>query len=246
MDADEPTNLYGLIGYPLGHSFSPAYFSEKFLREGIDAAYAAFPLENIEALPLLLEAHPQLRGLNVTTPHKQAAIPYLNAISDDARTIGAVNCIAIKQGRLSGYNTDWTGFRDSLQPLLQPHHTLALVLGNGGASLAVRYALSRLNIPFHTVSETEGKGDFLYRDITPEILQEHAIIINTTILGTGGEGLPKLPYGALTPAHLLYDLVYNPAVTPFLAEGIKYGTTIKNGLEMLNLQAEGSWAIWQE
>lgn len=235
-----------MIGYPLEHSFSPAYFRDKFFREGIDAVYDAFPLENIEALPRLLKAHPQLRGLNITTPHKQAVIPYLDVLSEDAQAIGAVNCIAIKNGKLCGYNTDWTGFRDSLQPLLQRYHTSALVLGNGGASLAVRYALDKISIPFHTVSATEGKADLLYSGLTPEMLQRHSVIINTTVLGTEGIGCPELPYDALIPAHLLYDLVYNPAVTPFLGKGIACGATIKNGQEMLERQATASWRIWNE
>ena len=238
-------NRYGLIGYPLGHSFSPAYFADKFLREGIDAVYDAFPLACIEDLPVLMTTHPQLRGLNVTTPHKQAVIPYLQAVSDDARQIGAVNCIAIKNGKLTGYNTDWTAFRDSLIPLLQPHHIYALVLGNGGAALAVRYALHNLGIPFHTVSATEGKADYCYQDITTATMQQHAIIINTTILGTEGVGCPQLPYEALTPQNLLYDLVYNPAITPFLHQGRIHGSITKNGQEMLERQAEASWALWQ-
>ena len=243
---NESTHSYGLIGYPLGHTFSPGYFTAKFSREGIDAVYKAISLERIEDFPELLARHPALRGLNVTTPHKQAVMPYLHELSDEVQAIGAVNCISIKEGRLTGYNTDWIGFRDSLKPLLQPHHKSALVLGNGGASHAVRYALHSMSISFHTVSATEGKADFLYREITPDILEMHPIIINTTILGTQGVGLPKLPYDALTPEHLLFDLVYNPAVTPFLEEGLKHGAMIKNGQEMLEGQAEASWDLWQQ
>ena len=238
--------VYGLIGYPLSHTFSPAYFSEKFEREGINASYQAFPLEDIAGLPALLKQHPHLHGLNVTTPHKQAVFPYLDAISEDARIIGAVNCIDIRMGRLSGFNTDWIGFRDSLQPLLGPHHTTALVLGSGGASLAIKYALDTLGIIHHTAARTRAKGHYLYEDITPSVIDQHTLIINTTTLGTHGVGLPALPYTALTDRHLLYDLVYNPAITPFLARGREYGATIKNGEEMLHLQAEASWAIWQQ
>ena len=245
MTHDSRPTTYGIIGYPLGHSFSPAYFAAKFAREGIDALYEAFPLERIETFPALLTAHPRLRGLNVTTPYKQTVMPYLHELSDDARAIAAVNCISIKEGRLTGYNTDWIGFRDSLQPLLQPHHLSALVLGNGGASLAVRYALREMGIPFYTVSATEGKADFLYREISADIVEAHPIIINTTILGTQGRGCPQLPYDALTLRHLLCDLVYNPAVTPFLEEGAKHGAVIKNGQEMLERQAEASWDLWQ-
>jgi shikimate dehydrogenase len=235
---------YGLLGYPLGHSFSPAYFAEKFAREGIDAVYSTFPLEHIEDFPALLAAKPALRGLNVTTPHKEAITPYLDELQADAAAIGAVNCIVIKPGRLSGYNTDWIGFRDSLQPLLQSHHKAALVLGAGGASMAVRYALRKMDIPFHTVSRTVGKADFTYAEVTPALLTAHPVIINTTTLGTQGKGLPALPYQALSPSHMLYDLVYNPAITPFLEEGLKRGALVKNGLEMLERQAEASWEVW--
>lgn len=236
---------YGLIGYPLGHSFSPAYFAAKFAREGISAKYGAFPLERIEDLPALIEARQDLRGLNVTTPHKQAVIPYLHALSGDAGVIGAVNCISMRAGRLGGYNTDWTGFRDSLKPLLQAHHTAALVLGNGGASLAVRYALHKMNLPFLVVSRRQGEASLLYSDVTPAILRQHPIIINTTVLGTEGKGCPDLPFEALRADHLLFDLVYNPAVTPFMKEGLKRGATVSNGLDMLERQAEASWEIWQ-
>ncbi len=236
---------YGLIGYPLTHSFSPAFFEAKFAREQIDARYAAFPLPEISYMPALLMAHPGLRGLNVTAPYKQSVFSYLDAISDDAQAIGAVNCIAIRNGALSGYNTDWTAFRDSLRPLLQPFHTRALVLGGGGASLAVRYALQQVGIPFQLVSRTAKDEVLSYEMISPELLQRHLLIINTTTLGTLGEGLPMLPYEGLTPRHLLYDLVYNPPLTPLLQKGEAAGATVKSGLEMLQLQAEGSWRIWQ-
>lgn len=236
---------FGLIGFPLGHSFSPGYFAAKFARLGIDATYEAFSLESIDALPeLLREKVP--RGLNVTTPHKQAVIPFLDALSDDAAVIGAVNCIDIRDGKLTGHNTDWSAFRDSLKPLLGAHHTQALVLGNGGASMAVRYALQQLAIPFRTVSATPGKADFLYSDLDAATLEAHPVIINTTILGTLGEGLPQLPYEAIGRQHILFDLVYNPPLTPFLDEGRKRGAIVRNGHEMLRLQADASWAIWNE
>ncbi len=234
---------FGLIGFPLGHSFSPAYFAAKFERLGIDAHYEAFPLDSIDALPALLRERSP-RGLNVTTPYKQAVIPFLDALSEDAAAIGAVNCIDIRNGRLTGHNTDWSAFRDSLKPLLGTHHTQALVLGNGGASMAVRYALQQLKLPFQTVSATPGKADFLYADLDAAILEAHPVIINTTILGTLSEGLPQLPYDVLTRGHLLFDLVYNPPLTPFLAEGQRRCCVIRNGHEMLRLQAEGSWEIW--
>lgn len=236
---------YGLIGFPLSHSFSPAYFREKFEREGTRASYSAFELKYVAQLSALLEAHPDLQGLNITTPHKQAVIPYLSGISEDAAVIGAVNCIRISEGKLYGYNTDWKGFLNSLQPLLGPQHTAALVLGSGGASLAVVYALEQLGIPFRQVSR-KGDSSFLqYDELTAALVAQHHLIINTTTLGTQGQGLPLIPYSALTPDHLLYDLVYNPPLTPFLSEGVKQGAQIKNGLEMLERQAEASWAIWQ-
>ena len=213
------------------------------MREGIDGRYEAFPLERIDDLPSLLAAHPHFRGLNVTTPHKGAVIPFLDDLSAEARAIGAVNCIVITDGRLFGHNTDWTGFRDSLQPLLTPRHSSALVLGGGGASKAVRYALVRMGIPYLTVSRT--RGELRYEDVTAELLAAQRIIINTTVLGTEGRGCPELPYEALTADHLLYDLVYNPAVTPFLAEGLRRGAAVKNGLEMLERQAEASWDLWR-
>ena len=244
MTCDPQPAAYGLIGYPLSHSFSPRYFAQKFLRERIDARYEAFPLESIDRLEALLTVHPGLHGLSVTTPYKVAVMTMLDALSEDARAIGAVNCIAINSGKLHGYNTDWTGFRDSILPLLRPHHRAALILGSGGAALAVRYALQALAIPFHTIARDAGKGDFVYAQVPPQIIARHPLIINTTTLGTEGEGLPSIPYDALTPRHLLYDLVYNPPTTPFLQAGSERGAAIKNGLEMLELQAEASWAIW--
>ncbi len=243
---NKPGTGYGLIGFPLTHSFSPAFFEEKFTREGIDATYTAFPLPGIQALPQLLQEHPALRGLNVTTPYKQRVQSFLHEVSDDAQAIGAVNCIAIKDGRLSGYNTDWMAFRDSLLPLLRPQHSRALVLGSGGASQAVRYALEQMGIEYKSVSRRPGDGALSYEMLSPEALKAYPLIINTTTLGTLGEGLPALPYEALSGQHLLYDLVYNPPLTPFLQKGNTAGAIIKNGLEMLRLQAEASWRIWQQ
>jgi shikimate dehydrogenase len=240
-----PKQQYGLIGFPLTHSFSPDYFREKFAREGINASYEAFTLEKIGALPGLLEAYPQLCGLNVTTPHKQSVMPYLHSISEDAQAIGAVNCISIHDDKLSGFNTDWIGFRDSLLPLLVPRHWPALILGNGGASQAVQYALEQLGIAYSIVSRKGGADVLNYAEVTAEVIETHPLIINTTTLGTLGEGLPQLPYDALNEGHLLYDLVYNPALTPFLEKGLAKGASVKNGLEMLQLQAEAAWHIWQ-
>ena len=216
------------------------------MREGIKASYSAFPLENINQLPDLLQSHPDLQGLNVTTPYKQAVIPFLHSVSEDAKEIGAVNCISIGNGKLTGYNTDWSGFRDSLMPLLGPQHTAALILGSGGASFAICYALQQLHISFLQVSRKSSDSSVLYEELTGDIIASHRIIVNTTTLGTLGKGLPDIPYQALSPGHLLYDLVYNPSITPFLAEGIRRGAQTKNGLEMLHLQAEASWHIWQD
>ena len=241
------TSSYGIIGWPLTHTFSPGFFTEKFSKEGIDATYKPFPLESIDHLPALLKEHPDLSGFNVTIPYKTAIIPYLHAISDDARAMGAVNCIAIKEGRLTGHNTDWLGFKSSLQPLLRPEHKKALILGNGGAAKAVAYTLSKLKIPFRMVARGNDSNTISYKTVTPELLQEYQIVINTTPLGMAPDEdrAPELPYAAFTPKHVLYDLVYNPVETKFLRLGKEQGATIKNGYEMLIAQAEASWDIWQ-
>ncbi|OSZ82213.1 shikimate dehydrogenase [Chitinophagaceae bacterium IBVUCB1] len=235
---------YGLIGYPLSHSFSPPYFAKKFAEQGIDADYKAYPLASIEELTALLNNNPSLQGLNVTIPYKQEVIPYLDAIDDAAKAIGAVNCITIKDGILAGYNTDWIGFTDSIHPLLQPDHTHALVLGSGGSSKAVVYALKQLGIQYNIVSR--NGGNYQYSQLTESIIQAHTIIINTTPLGMypHTDNAPDIPYQFLTTSHLLYDLVYNPAETVFMQKGILAGATVKNGYEMLVLQAEASWRIW--
>lgn len=231
----------------MSHSFSAGYFSEKFAAEKIDAVYHNFPMEDISIFPSLLTM-PGLKGLNITIPYKQKVIPFLNAISDEASAIGAVNCIHIAEGKTTGYNTDVIGFTDSLTPLLAPHHNRALILGTGGASLAVAYALTQLNIPFLKVSRVPSAGNTVsYEAITDELIATHTLIINTTPLGTfpDVDTFPPIPYHLLTGKHLLYDLVYNPAATRFLTFGKQYGASVKNGLEMLHLQAEAAWHIWQ-
>lgn len=242
----QQTQQYGLIGYPLAHSFSPGYFAEKFQRENIDAEYTAFPLPAIEDFPRLLSMRPGIRGLNVTIPYKQAVIPYLADTDEVAKAIGAVNCIDIRSGIAKGYNTDVLGFEQSLVPLLQPQHTHALVLGTGGASLAVCYVLKKLGISFQNVSRNKKPGVLSYNDLTEEIIFMHPLIINTTPLGMQPhtDECPALPYNAISSNHLLYDLIYNPAETRFLSLGKAQGAAIKNGLEMLHLQAEASWHIW--
>ena len=240
------TPLFGLIGYPLSHSFSPAYFRKKFAASGIDAHYEAFPLEGINMLPDLLRSHPNLEGLNVTTPYKGSVIAYLHETDAIAHEIGAVNCISIKSGHITGYNTDAAGFEQSLNPLLQPQHTQALVLGNGGASRAVVYVLRQLGITFQQVSRDKDAGGLTYDEITHDIIETHTIIINTTTLGMYPEinAAPPIPYEHIGPQHLLYDLIYNPEETEFLAQGRSRGAVTKNGFEMLQLQAEASWDIW--
>jgi shikimate dehydrogenase len=243
--------LFGLIGYPLSHSFSKGYFSHKFQEEAIgNCQYDNFPLEDISLLPDILKEQPNLVGLNVTIPYKEKVIPYLNEISTEAREIGAVNTIRIsREGNrtlLKGFNTDVYGFMQSLQPLLKQHHESALVLGTGGASKAVIFALKKLGISYKIVSRQKLPDGFIYTELNQEVMQQHTIIINTTPLGTFPkvEELPPLPYQFLTPEHLLYDLVYNPAETAFLKQGLQQGCTLKNGLEMLHLQAEKAWSIW--
>ncbi|GAA4451039.1 shikimate dehydrogenase [Rurimicrobium arvi] len=239
---------FGIIGKPLSHSFSPAYFNRRFREAGSDLHYEAFPLEHIGQLPELLRQHPGLRGLNVTLPYKTAVIPFLDYISESAKEIGAVNCIRIQDGTRYGYNTDVYGFRESLRPLLHKDITYkALVLGTGGSSKAVTAALRQLNIGYTPVSSSEGKG-CAYAALTPPVLEEHLLIINTTPLGMWPDtgAAPPIPYEALGPDHLLFDLIYNPEETLFLQKGKQQGASVKNGLEMLLLQAERSWELWND
>lgn len=241
---------FGLIGYPLGHSFSASFFANKFKEEGIEADYRNFPLEHIEDFKDLVKREPGLVGLNVTVPHKQDIIFYLDSLSKTAEAIGAVNTISFKmrKGRaeLSGDNTDVIGFRRSLEEYLQPHHTSALVLGTGGSSKAVLYVLEKLGIGYNMVSRTAGINRITYDDLDGDLVGEHPLIINTTPLGMYPKvkTYPELPYQALTPDHLLFDLVYNPDKTEFLARGEKYGALTANGHKMLIYQAEASWEIW--
>lgn len=238
---------FGLIGYPLGHSFSKGYFAEKFSREGIeDARYDYFELNDIAQFPSLVQSLSNLVGLNVTIPYKQAVIPYLDELDAAAQNIGAVNTIKFANGKLQGYNTDYIGFRDSIKPLLQQHHTKALILGTGGSSKAVEYALGLLGIQHQYVSREPKDGQLSYGQLTKALMQEYTLIINTTPLGMhpNVDDCPDIPYQHLAPKHLLYDLVYNPAETQFLAKGRAAGAVAKNGLQMLELQAEAAWGIW--
>lgn len=242
--------MYGLIGYPIGHSFSARYFNDKFEREHIDQTYQLFPLRDITELPGLLDGHPDLNGLNVTIPYKSAVIPYLTELDGDARAIGAVNVIKIdrERGVMKGYNTDAIGFRHSLMPLLRPEMKSALVLGTGGASKAVAHVLRELGLTVTHVSRTPGKDTIGYGDLSREVMESHLVIVNTTPLGMwpNVDGCPDIPYRYLTPAHLCYDVVYNPEVTKFMTLASEHGARVKNGLDMLVGQAKAAWKIWSE
>jgi len=242
---------FGLIGFPVSHSFSPAWFKAKFEREKIsDAQYHLFPLEKIKQLPHLLEEHPNLLGLNVTIPHKQNVLEFLDSLDPQAQKVQAVNTIRIGKKEdgfplLEGFNTDIGGFTGSLKPLLKDHHRKALVLGTGGASLAVLAGLKELGIESQLISRTPGPNQLSYQGLDKDLLEEYPLIVNTTPLGTfPSKSSPQLPYKGIGQQHLLYDLVYNPEITPFLQKGLDAGASIKNGLEMLEIQAALSWEIW--
>lgn len=240
---------FGLVGYPLTHSFSQKYFSEKFRSSGIaDAQYLNFSIDTIEKFPDLLREHPDLVGMNVTIPYKEKVIDFLDELDESVKFIGACNCIHIKDGKLKGYNTDYIGFKLSLLKKLKPHHTHALVLGEGGAAKAVNYALKTLGIEFLTVSRRgiESPGTIQYDQMNDELMEQFTLIINTTPLGMAPniETAPSIPYHAITNRYYLYDLVYNPEKTLFLKLGEEKGASIENGMEMLTIQAEEGWKIW--
>lgn len=243
----------GLIGYPLGHSFSKKYYLEKFQNEGInDIDYDLYPISEISQFPKLYLNDPKFYGVNVTIPYKQDVLQYLTELSEEAKEIGAVNCIQIKhqaQGScLKGFNTDAYGFEMSLTPLLKDYHKNALIFGNGGATKAVAYVLKKLGISFHVVSRTKSTENLSYSELTKDMITEHNLLINCTPLGTypNTEACPDLPYDGITPKHLLYDLIYNPQETLFLKKGKENGAVTKNGYEMLVLQAEKNWEIWNQ
>ncbi len=238
---------YGLIGKPLSHSFSQRYFAEKFEREGFtDRRYDLFELDRADDLRSLIGSTPGLRGLNVTIPYKQSVMPLLDAVDPLAAAVGAVNTIRIEDGRLIGHNTDVEGFRQTLAPLLHGPKPRALVLGSGGASRAVAFALREQGIRFRVVSRSRERGDITYDLVEPIVVSVCTLIINTTPLGMHphAETMPAIPYEAIGPKHLLIDLVYNPAETAFLSEGKRRGAAVANGLQMLHAQAEASWRIW--
>lgn len=241
--------LFGLIGYPLTHTFSKKYFTEKFEKEGLaECRYEVFPLSSIKEFPELLKKNPELEGINVTVPYKSQVLSFLTS-SSMPEGVNACNCIKIKDGKLIGYNTDIAGFEKSFFPQLKSHHKKALVLGNGGSAVAVQFVLKNLNIDFIIVSrELHTNSTATYRDIDEKRMKEYNIIINTTPLGMAPNEntCPDIPYQFISENHLLYDLVYNPAKTLFLQKGEQQGAVIKNGEEMLMLQAEESWRIWNQ
>jgi len=241
---------YGLIGYPLGHSFSIGFHNQRFADEGINAKYVNFEIPSIDDLPEVLGSNPELKGLNVTIPYKQKVMAFLDYISPEARAIGAVNVIrVVHKGdniTLRGYNSDVIGFKQSIEPMLESYHKKALVLGTGGASRAVAYGLKTLGLESVFVSRYERPGTIQYQSITPEVVREYNVIVNCTPLGMypNTEECPQLPYEALDEHNILYDLIYNPDETLFMKRGAEQGANVKNGLEMLLLQAFASWEFW--
>lgn len=241
---------YGLIGYPLGHSFSISYFNEKFKNENIDAEYINFEIPTIDSLPEVLASNPELKGLNVTIPYKEKVISFLDSVSPEARAIGAVNVISVRhkgnETKLKGYNSDVIGFTKSIEPLLERFHKKALILGTGGASKAINYGLKSLGLETVFVSRYERPGTIQYENITPEVIHEYNVIVNCTPCGMYPhiDECPALPYDAMDEKNLLYDLLYNPDQTLFMKKGSEHGATVKNGLEMLLLQAFASWDFW--
>ena len=244
---------YGLIGFPLGHSFSISYFNQRFQDEGIDAVYENYEIPNIDALAEILDSNPELKGLNVTIPYKEKVIPFLDSISPEARAIGAVNVIRVthrgNKTELKGFNSDVIGFTKSIEPMLDKKwHQKALILGTGGASKTIDYGLRSLGLETVFVSRYERPNTIQYKTITPEIVKEYNVIVNWTPLGMypKTEECPDLPYEAMDSHTILYDLIYNPDETLFMKRGAQYGANVKNGLEMLLLQAFASWEFWHE
>lgn len=242
------TREFGLVGYPLSHSFSPTYFKKKFENEQItDATYKAFPTADLHFFLAEAMKNEHLVGFNVTIPYKQGIIPLLHSVSDEASYVGAVNTVKrLSNGNLIGYNTDIYGFRESILPFLKKENTRALILGTGGAAQAVNYVLKQLGLSTIFVSRKKGQGHITYNQLTAEFIQNYPIIVNTTPLGMypNTNECPNIPYEAITNQHFCYDLIYNPEETLFLRKVRKQGATTLNGLKMLYLQAEQSWKIW--
>ena len=245
---------YGLIGYPLGHSFSVSYFNQKFADEGINAKYENYEIASIDELTEILDKTPELHGLNVTIPYKEKVIPFLDSISPEARAIGAVNVIRVTHEKnktiLKGFNSDVIGFTQSIEPMLEKKwHKKALILGTGGASKAIRYGLEeKLGMETLFVSRSAREGMITYEEVTAEVLKEYEVIVNCSPVGMYPhvDECPALPYEAMNENHLLYDLLYNPLETLFMKKGAEQGATVKNGLEMLHLQAIASWKFWEK
>ncbi|MBC3847237.1 shikimate dehydrogenase [Winogradskyella echinorum] len=247
---DNKKYKFGLVGRNISYSFSRSYFADKFKGENLPHSYVNFDLQSIYELDEIIKNTPNLKGLNVTIPYKEDVIPILDSLNKRAKKIGAVNTIRItRYQKLIGYNTDYYGFKNSLKPHLKEHHKRALILGTGGASKAIAYALKKLKIDFDYVSRSQKEGvKFLYSDLTDEIISSYTIIINCTPIGTFPDvnECPDIPYDAISEHHILYDLIYNPAQTKFLSCGDIKGATTINGSEMLKLQAEKSWEIWNK
>jgi shikimate dehydrogenase len=242
-------NRFGLIGYPLGHSFSQQYFNNKFKTENLnDCFFELFPIENVESFPELLQAYKDLKGLAVTIPYKQTIINFLTSIDETASEIGAVNCIKISSQKIIGFNTDVIGFENSIKPIFQPHHKKALILGTGGGSKAVQFVFKKMGIEFLLVSRTKNQQHIQYQDINELICADYNIIVNATPVGMtpNNDKYPEIPYQFLNEKHLLFDLIYNPAETLFLKKGKDVGAQTKNGHEMLITQAEANWKIWNQ
>ncbi|MDX2046796.1 MAG: shikimate dehydrogenase [Chitinophagaceae bacterium] len=240
---------YGLIGYPLSHSFSKKFFTDKFEKEGLkDCVYENFPLEKIEQLGVLIKSDPSLLGFNVTIPYKEQVLHFLAGANQLVKSSGACNCIKIADGKLYGFNTDIIAFEQSLQHKLKPHHSNALILGTGGAAKAVQFVLQKLGIRYQYVSRKKSMGNLSYDELTDKVIASHLLIVNTTPLGMFPQVVeaPPIPYKAIGPQHFLFDLIYNPEKTLFLQKGEERGAAIQNGYEMLVLQAEESWRIWNE
>ena len=241
---------YGLIGYPLGHSFSMGYFNEKFKNEAINAVYENFEIPDIQDITTVIGSNPDLAGFNVTIPYKEKVMDYLDYIAPEAAEIGAVNVVKVthngERAVLKGFNSDVVGFVNSIKPLLRPLHKKALVLGTGGASKAVEYGLRKLGLETIKVSRTEKDNTITYGQVTPELLSEYKVIVNCTPCGMAPhfDECPNLPYDSIDDSFILYDLIYNPEETLFLRKGKEKDATVKNGLEMLLLQAEEGWNIW--
>ena len=246
------TKQYGIIGNPLCHSLSPKFFNERFAEKNIASEYLKFEIESIEEFPNIIKEHPMLVGLNVTIPYKQAVIPYLDELSEDAKAMGAVNVVKVETREdgskyLKGYNTDWYGFTESFKPLINDSHKKALVLGTGGASKAIAYSLEKLGIEYKLVSRTRRENGLCYEDITDDIMKEHTVLINTSPVGTfpNVKECPNIPYQHITANHVVYDLIYNPIETLFLRQAETCGARISNGWLMFVNQALKSYEIWE-